>query len=99
MSCTDAFFLFWYKQIALVRELDEGNLAEDGSVSCGFIGDGRCPHAARSLAFACEYRIDNTMWLIDFQDVFTRMLTNGYGAGNTGCGDDVCLLSPLMGPR
>jgi hypothetical protein len=82
-----------------VRELDDSNLAADGSVSCAFIGDDRCPHAARSLEFACEYRIDNTLWLLDFQDVFSRMLTNGYGTGNGGCEDDVCLLSPLMGPR
>ena len=79
-------------QIALVRELDYSNLGSDGSVSCTFIGEGRCPHAARSLDFAAEYFLDNTKWLIDFHDVFTRMLKEGYTETGS-CFGDLCYLS------
>eukprot|EP00977_Amphora_coffeiformis_P023731 scaffold14067_cov172-Amphora_coffeaeformis.AAC.3 len=78
--------------VALVRELDDNNMNKNtGRVSCGFIGEGRCPHAARSLDFAAEYRLDNNLWLRDFQDVFQRMLINGYGE-TTECFNEVCRL-------
>jgi len=77
--------------IALVRELDDNNMDKNGEVSCGFIGEGRCPHAARSLDFAAEYRLDNNLWLRDFQDVYQRMLINGYTESDE-CLNNVCLL-------
>jgi hypothetical protein len=61
-------------------------MREDGVVTCGFtratIPQGSalksCPHAARSLQFAAEYRFNNTLWLHDFESVYKRMLINRY---------------------
>lgn len=78
--------------VALVRELTDENMDKDGRVSCGFIREGRCPHAARSLEFAVEYRLNNNLWLRDFQDVFQRMLINGYTESDK-CFNGVCRLS------
>lgn len=79
-------------QIAIVRELTDDNMDEDGRVSCAFIGRGRCPHAARSLDFAAEYFLDNTLWLNDFKDVFTKMLMNRY-TRTVRCFGDLCYLA------
>jgi hypothetical protein len=74
-------------------------MRSDGKVDCGFIaatsGDGpRCPHAARSLQFAADYRFDNRMWLNDFQSVYKKMLTNGYN--RVGCNNAICSLFPRV---
>lgn len=80
-------------QIALVRELTDQNMdKETGEVSCGFIGEGRCPHASGSLDFVAEYRINNNLWLNDFQDVFKKMLRKGYQV-TQDCFNGVCILA------
>jgi hypothetical protein len=82
--------------IALVRNLTEDNMADDGEVSCDFIGEGRCPHAIGSLEVAAEYRLDNELWLTDFADVLHRMLDHGYVVDNTvDCVVDVCFLTAV----
>ena len=69
--------------IALVRELTDENMDEQGRVSCAFtnvVGGGavpRCPHAERSIEFAAEYLFDNELWLNDFMRVYHRMLNHG----------------------
>lgn len=77
--------------IALVRNLTNDNMASDGEVSCAFIDENRCPHAADSLDFAAEYRLDNELWLNDFSDVLKRMVNAGYSVTNE-CILDVCIL-------
>jgi hypothetical protein len=37
-----------------------------------------CPVATETLEFMIEYKNDNELWLIDFERVLEKMLTNGY---------------------
>ena len=37
-----------------------------------------CPIASDTLEFMIEYKNDNELWLIDFERVLEKMLTNGY---------------------
>ena len=37
-----------------------------------------CPVASETLEFMIEYKLDNEAWLIDFERVLEKMLTNGY---------------------
>ena len=77
--------------IALVRELDNGNMAPNGRVSCNFINANRCPHARQSFQFAAEYTFDNRLWLRDFRQVMDIMIFNGYRIPNR----NTCLRQPV----
>lgn len=79
--------------VALVREITDSNMDKDGKMSCDFIGSSKCPHAARSLDYVAEYRLDNSLWLTDFQDILKRMLDNGYTLSQN-CSGGVCFLVP-----
>jgi len=37
-----------------------------------------CPVSSETLDFMIEYKMDNELWLIDFERVLEKMLTNGY---------------------
>ena len=80
--------------IAIVRELTDDNMDENGVVSCAFVGASRCPVAERSFQFAAEYTFDNLMWLIDFAEVMEIMTTKGYERSNCAA-FDVCSLTPI----
>jgi len=81
--------------IAIVREITDRNMRPDGTVTCNFVGAGRCPVAERSFRFAVEYTFDNLLWLNDFYRVFEIMITSGYrGRENCSLGR-VCRLTPL----
>lgn len=77
--------------LALVRQLDNGNLEESGRVSCQFVtrapGNNPCP-ASRELLFGpmVRYRNDNMAFLVDFRDAMIKMTNVGYGVGS--CDED-----------
>ena len=49
------------------------------------------PSAPKSAVYAAEYKHNNTQWLIDFRDTFTKMSVNGLAT--TGCTTFPCDLS------
>lgn len=85
--------------MALVRELNRTNMAEDGTVNCAFVAffasrDSipRCPHAVQSFDFAVEYKFNNELWLNDFAQVYKKMLNHGYPYDPTlECPGDLCV--------
>jgi len=79
--------------IALVRDLNPGNMDKDGVVSCNFRRQGRCPHNDFAIHFAIQYRFDNQLWMNDFHDVLQLMINHGYTVSNN-CQGKVCLLTP-----
>lgn len=83
--------------IALVRDLNEDNMREDGRVNCNFVDRSNtrqptCPHAAGALEEAVRYRFSNRIWLNDFEDTLVDMLRNGYSIDEDKCNNDFCEL-------
>eukprot|EP00978_Attheya_sp_CCMP212_P011504 scaffold28405_cov49-Attheya_sp.AAC.1 len=66
--------------IAITRNLT-GHLGPTGEADCTFRGSppNRCPIATESLLLAAEYKFDNTKFLVDFADVYNKVLVQGYG--------------------
>ena len=77
--------------IALVRQLDSGNKAENGHVGCQFVPRGgsdetTCPMARSDLFVEMvKYRNDNQRFLHDFRDAFTKMTQTGYVVDTSSC--------------
>mmetsp|Transcript_16603 Transcript_16603/g.24533 ORF Transcript_16603/g.24533 Transcript_16603/m.24533 type:complete len:184 (+) Transcript_16603:1519-2070(+) len=85
--------------IAVVRDLNDDNMKEDGEVTCGFVErefdpDPVCPHAEGALEHAARYRFSNREWLVDFDATLRKMVRNGYDmtANNCEVGNGVCQL-------
>ena len=79
--------------IALVRQLDDGNKQESGFVSCKFVsrapGETVCP-ASRSVIFneMVKYRNDNRVFLEDFREAMIKMTNVGYSIDTDSCDDE-----------
>jgi hypothetical protein len=88
--------------IALVRQLHNGNLAPNGKVACQFVSRGgqgveTCPMSRIDLfAEMVKYRNDNRVFLQDFRDALIKMIQQGYKVDTTKCDvDGVCPLIKL----
>eukprot|EP00984_Skeletonema_dohrnii_P008222 scaffold3016_cov114-Skeletonema_dohrnii-CCMP3373.AAC.1 len=83
----DPHFVMLNADIALVRDLSEGLIGEEGEVSecqvrCGRRnGNGcalpRCPYAEDTWEAVKTYKFDNEEFLADFEVAFKKMLTTG----------------------
>ena len=88
--------------IAIVRDINEDNLDEDGFVSCSFTTEilrpesnsTVCPFAQESFGFATDYKFDNDLWLHDFEIVYKKMLNHGYTPKS-----DLCPVNNPFHPR
>lgn len=84
--------------IALVRQLDGDNKAENGRVDCQFVPRGgdkvTCPMSRTDLfTEMVKYRNDNQKFLEDFRDALTKMTQTGYSVDSSSCDSDgVCRL-------
>jgi hypothetical protein len=82
-----------------VRQLDETNMDKStGQVFCAFEDDMAsppsfpvCPHVEGALQTAAEFFHDNRGWLLEFEQVLDKMVTNGYN--RVDCNEDLCKLS------
>jgi len=86
--------------IALVRDFSGSLDSNTGEVSCLFgcpdcqvDTPPMCPFSRETFSFMQDYRNDNSLFLSDFEDVFSRTLVNGYDT-SSGCseGGDPCRL-------
>jgi len=59
--------------MAFVRDFSQ-HINAAGKVNCTFKGPTACPIANATITFMNEYAENNTLWLLDFRDVFTFML-------------------------
>ena len=86
----DEFAIMTNSDVALVRDL-EGHMEEDsegnsGKVTCGYAptskapqGYSTCPMASATMEFVEDYSKNNDKFLISFERVLAKMLTNnGY---------------------
>lgn len=85
--------------IALVRQLHNGNKAPNGKVACQFVPRGGsntpCP-MARSDLFTemVRFRNDNQAFLEDFRDALTKITQSGYEVDSDSCDTDgICRLT------
>ena len=82
--------------IALVRDFSL-SMEDDGDVSCSFQFDNNnaCPFAAMTFNFMAEFRLNNQVWLVAFQEVLTKMLEHGYSTvGGCDAATAPCTLVP-----
>jgi cytochrome c peroxidase len=89
-------FFMLHSDIALVRDFSSAIDRNTGKVTCSFLppatspGTG-CPFAAVTGQFVAQYKNDEILWLSDFRDVFTAVLTHGFDT-SVNCGRSLCLL-------
>lgn len=76
--------------IALVRDFSS-SIDSGGEISCQFENNNACP-AAETLPQMAAYRNNNNLWLVDFKDVFERMLIHRYDPSvSCGINDTTCV--------
>mmetsp|Transcript_26642 Transcript_26642/g.53379 ORF Transcript_26642/g.53379 Transcript_26642/m.53379 type:complete len:1010 (-) Transcript_26642:117-3146(-) len=100
----DPHFVMLNTDIALVRDLSEGLIGDEGEVSecqvrCGRRnGNGcalpRCPHAEETWEAVKTYKFDNEEFLADFEVSFKKMLTTG-AETDAGCASSLCTVPTI----
>ena len=96
---------FWFNQrdngrrtimtssdIALVRDFSNSMDVETKEVSCSFRGRNTgCPFARETFRIVAEFKFDVDQWIVEFKDVFTKVLLTGYDASGS-CDSPPCQL-------
>lgn len=95
----DSPFMMVNSDMAIVRDLSDGYIGDDGEVAdCQFkcnrpagCTPERCPYAEDTFDIVAEYAYDNDAFLVDFEDAFKRMLNQGFVASSEPvCVSDTC---------